>query len=74
LYARGADAHGEGEGARSDVSGVLQRLEHTGARMGWLHPAHNPASPHVPQQARNALLASSGHSDFIPKVQDNDIR
>jgi hypothetical protein len=26
------------------------------------------------QPARNALLASSGHSDFIPKVQANDIR
>jgi hypothetical protein len=30
LYARRADAHGEGGGARSDVSGFLQRLEPTG--------------------------------------------
>jgi hypothetical protein len=36
LYARRADAHGEGGGARPDVSGVLQSLEHIGARMGCL--------------------------------------
>jgi hypothetical protein len=54
LYARRADAHGEGGGARSDVSGFLQRLEHTGARMGWLHPAQSYSKNFSPDGLRSS--------------------